>query len=279
MNLSKVRHYLSEFFWCFRLIPWVAVRAQKLVVILEPWGILFAVLALAISLVSFWFDYEDRVEERTVRAWQLLATPAAGNSGKTEALTYLNKNVGFWCDDDGYCRFQLKSKTPLVGVDLSVADGPGAYLELVDLREADLRGANFSGANLFGADLVDADLRGANFSGADLTLADMRGALLCGADLTGATLSQTVLRDANINWPDFVTDFDQEEIVCDVNFAGAKFLIVDLRGALLEDATNLTQKQTDLACGDERSSVPKDLNLSICSELSIWPWGRFIDDD
>lgn len=39
--------------------PWV--RAA------EPWGILLAAIALGGSLVAFWIDYADRVDQRTVR--------------------------------------------------------------------------------------------------------------------------------------------------------------------------------------------------------------------
>jgi hypothetical protein len=110
----------------------------------EPWGILAAVLALFVSFLAFRSDLEDRMEERSVEAWQLLATKASGNSGKREALEYLNNE-----SDGGLCLGGLcllwppKTRTPLVGLDLSPSEentgkllghsaplrfAPGAYL-------------------------------------------------------------------------------------------------------------------------------------------------------
>jgi hypothetical protein len=74
-------------------------RMHRTVQEIEPWGILIAVVALVLSLASIWIDYADRVEERTVRAWQLLTTRAPGNSGKIAALQYLNREDGLLCAD------------------------------------------------------------------------------------------------------------------------------------------------------------------------------------
>ena len=63
-------------------------RANGAVKIVEPWGILFAASALILSIVQFWWEYGDRVEERQVRAWQLITTIAPGKSEKKEAPQY-----------------------------------------------------------------------------------------------------------------------------------------------------------------------------------------------
>ena len=47
-------------------------------------------LAILIALIGFFNELRYWHEERTARAWQLLTTPAPGNSGKGEALEYLN---------------------------------------------------------------------------------------------------------------------------------------------------------------------------------------------
>jgi hypothetical protein len=153
---------------------------------IEPWGILLAVVGLFLSLAAFWLDYSDRVEERTVRAWQLLMTKASGNSGKREALEYLNREDGLFCGEDG-CLLTLKSRTPLVGVDLS-APGGGvmAFLDQVRLPDADLKSANLSGANLTEANLSDANLGGANLRGANLGDANL--------DLDQSVVSDDALR-------------------------------------------------------------------------------------
>ena len=55
-------------------------RIHRGVAAAQPWGILVAAAALVLSVLQFWIDYEDRVAERTVRAWQLVTTPARGCS-------------------------------------------------------------------------------------------------------------------------------------------------------------------------------------------------------
>ena len=49
---------------------------HRKVVVVEPWSILVAGLALLMTVVQFWVDYQDRVNERVVRAWSLVTTPA-----------------------------------------------------------------------------------------------------------------------------------------------------------------------------------------------------------
>ena len=152
-------------------------QVHELVKKLEPWGILLAVLA-------FGLDYTNRIEERTVRAWQLLTTQAPGNSGKIEALQYLNNPDGLFCVQRWrVCLIQLKAPTLLIGIDLSQLDNgtpedpnddpPGAYLINVDLHSASLEGAVLTGANLFSANLKGAYLAEVNLNGATLFDADL----------------------------------------------------------------------------------------------------------
>ena len=130
--------------------PFLAIRAaHPAVKAAEPWGILLAVIALGLSLVAFWIDYSDRVEKRTVRAWQLLTTKAPGNSGKIAALEYLDKEDGLLCGDDG-CLLTLKYREPLVGINLSNPEpeqGTGAFLFRARLPNAILWHANLRGAS------------------------------------------------------------------------------------------------------------------------------------
>ena len=76
--------------------PGLFRRIHRRVKEIEPWGILLAAVGLFMALITFWIDYSDRVEERTVRAWQLHTTRAPGNSGKREALEYLNRWVALF---------------------------------------------------------------------------------------------------------------------------------------------------------------------------------------
>ena len=99
----------------------------------EPWGIIFAVMALIVSIAQFTYEFNDRVEEREVRAWQLLTTKASGNSGKITALQHLNREDGQFCFEslrgelewlhgefsEAHCILFLKRRIPLTGIDLS----------------------------------------------------------------------------------------------------------------------------------------------------------------
>jgi uncharacterized protein YjbI with pentapeptide repeats len=223
-------------------------RVHGVVKELEPWGILLAVVGLTLTLTAFWFDYSDRVEERTVRAWQLLLTKAPGNSGKREALEYLNREDGVFCGEVG-CLLALKARTPLVGIDLSAPDGGAtAFLQQVRLPGADLKSANLSRANLSDAVLRDADLGsakliGANLNGANLMGANLRNADLSGSNLIGANLANTDLAGADLS--------------------GAYLLGANLSDAYLRGARNLTQQELDGACG-KRVNLAPGMIISPC---------------
>ena len=157
---------------------------------LERWHLLRIAAALLVlfGIPAFAIDLVDRTEERTVHAWQLLTTPAPGNSGKREALEYLNGQPWYW---------PVRQRSSLTGVDLSEArHGGGVHLARTKLRSANLKGSNFDGADLSGSDLAGSDFFGASFRNASLNGANLRGADLRKADLRGADLSQSNLTDA-----------------------------------------------------------------------------------
>lgn len=193
-------------------------------------------VAILITIVAFTIEMSDRREEHTARAWQLVTTKASGNSGKVEALQYLNSQspewlLGWW----PYARkrtslegidltppaltAQWKDKeesersifwddcpdrTYLVAVKLPDALVSNAKLPCADLISADLRGAHLSGADLRGANLFGANLRGAffldeaNLSGANLVATVLREAMFFGADLRGADLREADLSGAHL---------------------------------------------------------------------------------
>jgi uncharacterized protein YjbI with pentapeptide repeats len=234
---------------------------------IEPWGILLAVLGLFLALSTFWIDYRDRVEERTVRAWQLLTTRAPGNSGKREALAYLNGEDGLLCfevlrgrlswlhgDEEVSCLIFLKGRTPLTGIDLSPPDNgtpddpsddpPGAYL-----KGAKLAGAVLGSADLAGADLEDADLAGANLEYADLVGAYLGGADLGGANLGVANLAGAVLQHANL----------ADAFLPRADFGGANLQEAGLAGAVLVSAD---LAGTNLSGADLAGAVLQHANLA-----------------
>ena len=149
----------------------------QLLRVVEPLSILLAVIGLFVELAS----HQD---SRIVSAWQLLTTQASGNSGKIEALEYLN--APRWWGLFGAPRASLQ------GIDLS-ASGAGTYLAGVDLRSAELSRASFNGADLDDADLSDADLQRSIlthvqatdtvFTDAEIDFADLGGAVLKSAQI------------------------------------------------------------------------------------------------
>jgi uncharacterized protein YjbI with pentapeptide repeats len=228
----------------------------------------------------------------------LLTTEAPGNSGKVEAIEYLNKEDGWFCFFGGRCLRTLKSRTPLVGLDLSPSEkrakllghsaplrfAPGAYLWKVQLPSADLRRANLELAELYGADLTganlycallnsarlsDAKLSGTDLSYADLSLADLRGANLSGAILRNAYLTGTVLGCTDRRCTDLSgADLTGAELKSQRSYTDDGLWPVDL------SQTNVSQEQLDAACGDEHTKLPDGLTIRPCEEAVAerCPW-------
>ncbi|MGK0271320.1 MAG: hypothetical protein ACI88H_001978 [Cocleimonas sp.] len=195
-------------------------------------------LALILTLPMLWVDLFDRYEQRTTQAWQLITTKAPGNSGKRQALEYLNEYILFF-----------KKRSPLIGVDLS-----GVFLQGVNLSDANLYKANLSGANLYKANLSGANLYEVNLSGADLNEVNLSDAKLYKADLSGAELSSADLSGANLH---------------EVNLSGADLHKADLSGADLSGADlsgviGIGLGAFNAACGDEKTNLPHDWVIKSC---------------
>ena len=205
-------------------------------------------LAVLIAFIAFCNELSYRHEERTARAWQLLITPASGNSGKGEALSYLNsRKVPLAGIDltppilaEQWKRIP-KEERILVGrctqftylreVELSEAVLVRATLVCADLQGADLRETRLIGAQLQGADLRRAKLQGADLSGAQLQRANLM-AQLQGADLSGARLQGANLMEAQLQGADL-----RRARLQGANLMEAQLQDVDLRTAQLQGAT------------------------------------------
>ena len=129
----------------------------------------------------------------------MVTTPAPGNSGKIEALEYLNFEVWWW---------PLKHQIPLVGIDLSrpQGEGPRVYLQGIELSGADLAGANLSDTNL-----SSADLSGANLQNATLTSTWLDDANLDSAILWNSKLGDTLFSNTNLSGADFADANDLKQ--------------------------------------------------------------------
>lgn len=130
---------------------WVC-KVHGFVKMIAPWSIV-------VAMIAFVWTLNEAKEERRIRAWQVLTTTADGNSGKSEALEYLNSNSLFG------------EKQPLVGLDLGreAYSDYGVYLKGVNLSGAILTDTNFRGANLEDANFDGAVLVDVNFASANLT--------------------------------------------------------------------------------------------------------------
>ncbi len=252
-----------------------------------PWSILFAAVALLVSMVQFFVDYGDRVRDRESVAWHTLGIIAPGNSGKVAAMEALNLDDGMFCfkalrgkldwlhkeakDQYSHCIRLMRSKKSLHGINLSRSrhGEPGVYLYEVDLYQADLTRANLSGAlmdqaELFGATLVYANLSDASLRIAKLKETKLQGSNLQNADLfraefDGAYLHDADMTDANLLWASLVNTALPWSKLCFANLSHA-----DLEGADLSYA-NLSY--ADLTGADLRWTRMNDV-LMIGTDLS-----------
>jgi len=114
-------------------------------------------------------------------------------------------------------------------VDCVGCDLRGADLTNTCVKDHDLHGADFTDANATLMCMSLADFTGVSFRNTELSGANLAGARMDGADLTGAKTSIT------------------------------SFLGTDLR-----KVKGLTQKQLDVACGDDKTLLPPGLTIHRC---------------
>ncbi|MET1410719.1 pentapeptide repeat-containing protein [Roseibium sp. HPY-6] len=245
------------------LTPWQRraqwLRNHPLVVILETAGLVGLIFAVGL----FFYELRERQDERIARSWQLLTTPAPGNTGKRKALEYLNSQYG--ClpatigeEEKPWC---WKTRTDLQGIDLSSKTHRGAVdLFRVDLRGAWLRGANLSGADFTNALLSNAIVHGtnlsrANLSAADLTEAELGRTQLYKADLSGADLSGSNLYGAEL----------REALLINANLTRAGLVMADLYRADLTkgDFSGATLIATNLSRADLSGANLNGADLSV----------------
>ena len=208
---------------------------------MEPVIIILAITGLAL-------DYSTRTEERTGRAWQTLSMKAAGNSGKIEALQYLNR-IG-----------KLLEGIDLTPPEFTESTKPCSkrvYLVEIQLSAAKLRDANFSCANLRNSNLAKSDLSeavlneailtGVNMKDADLQNVDALRTQFGGANFSGANLQYADFTYANLERVDFTNATINKLNVGHAVLYGAK----GLSCAKLEEMDNWTQSCRDsvLECG------------------------------
>ena len=177
---------------------------------------------------------QESEQNAIARAWEIVGRKASGNSGKIEALEFLNKKG-----------------IPLLGIDLSKGTH-GGFVWLY-------------GANLIGANLHSANLSGAVMSRSKLSRANMRGAKLINtrfldqADLCGANLSYTVLDNV---------DFSFAKIDTTTNF-GPAFLKDKNKLPMFSEEQEDELRITTVLTGQETDIEDADGNKTRYYELKI----------
>ncbi len=264
MRWPKFRDYVRKSLSYLRIVPRFFAKAHMAVSVMEPWGILLAVIGLAVSIYSFQIDYQDRTVERKLRAWEIVTTPGPVNGGKYESAEFLIR-LGNDLSSAELSGIVLRTRN-LSGINLANANLSNGIFHSVHLDSANLRSANLSNTNLNGvslseANLYEANLRQANLCETDLSSADLRFASLNEAELCAANLSHVDLRGADLRGAD-LRDADLTR----ANLLEVSFTNANLSRANLRLAISLFQRQIDAACGDELTELPIGLKIQKCSD-------------
>jgi hypothetical protein len=126
------------------------------------------------------------------------------------------------------------------------------------LDQANLSAANLSNARLDYADLAGANLTKVNLCGASLRFATLLTADLQAADISGADLMHARLDQANLS----AANFSNARLDY-ADFGGASLTKVNLCGASLKHAKNLTQAQIEDSIGSASTILPPHLQGSV----------------
>lgn len=153
---------------------------------------------------------------------------------------------------DGYRKVNL-SKTNLYNANLLGTKSQPMNLESVNFREIHTNQANFTGALLKCADFQKSVL---------LESTIFTTAVLDGAVFTEATMPAAILVDAQLKGTVFVRAHLEDAQFGVADLAGAQLDGALIPGADLQNVKNLTQRQVDSACTDERTKLPKGYHFS-----------------
>ena len=147
------------------------------------------------------------------------------------------------------------SAVNLEGVSLSNTDLCIAYAKNVSFHDvyfanSDLRGSIFDYADMTRANFLDADLREIHLPHAILTSANFRN----------ANMMDAWLEDTKFNKADMCGAILRNVAFKDSNLEDASLNCADLRGADLRDTVGLTLAQTQSACIDNKTLMPKGIS-------------------
>jgi hypothetical protein len=155
--------------------------------------------AVAVTIVSYWISYQDRITTRQNSAWDSLRAAISwteaeydhyGNFGQIAAIQTLTHDCGRW-----WRNTFLEPAFELIFPDC--VDLKSVVLSRMELGGLQAAGATFSYGNLSCTNLATANLRNAALISVDLHGAYMAGADLSGANLTGDNVD---FRLTNLSW-------------------------------------------------------------------------------
>ena len=166
---------------------------------LWPVEFLIFLIGFAIAAMTFYWERDDRRNQRLVESWQLLTEVSPGASGKILALEYLHKvNEELTAID--LSRSRHGAPAYLLGLDVyDEKSGRGSEFRLANFAGAILRGANLSKSDFFGSCLYGVEFGGATLAGTNFTQADLTKANLWGADLSNANLDEANLSGTHMD--------------------------------------------------------------------------------
>ena len=213
------------------------------------------------AALTFLFDMHDRVDSRVNQAWEILAIDARGNSGKVNALNYLNKeDLRWWV-------WPKKKRSSLRGLDMSYESGMGVYLVGVDLSNAEIMQSKLTRANLDDSTLVKTNLyqsdfsqvfaRDANLTGVNLTVSCVDGTGFVRTDLTDAQFAVSNLTGAVF---DKISNFHGASFG-GANLSEAKFINSDITTVDFEGVNGLhtDRKKPWYFQGKEPTGIPTEI--------------------
>lgn len=228
----------------------------------EPYGILIAVAALGVALMTLWVEIDLRRETLTALAEEanlrndVVAAMREEKVLRDATLTALGQE-------------KLLREESLVALEqdkvLREAVLYGLLIErIADAHEND---APYAGhvpilerLVRLNMDLVDVDLTGLRFdvdegldvSGGALSRVNFRGSRLEDARFAGADLTRAEFRDANLRGADFGAATLHKARFRSADLKAASLRDADVSGAYFRYARGLTQQQLDSACAQLR---------------------------
>lgn len=163
--------------------------------------------------------------------------------------------------------------------DFSGAHLKKAFLARVKAEEVIFRGANLNGSTLTEIVVKNSDFQGANLAGAEISKGTFENTILRGVNLSrtigmtsnfeNSDLSFAYLDGANLIGAEFKNAVMSNTSFGTANISAARFDGARMEGAKLANAQGLTQGQLDVACGDGKTELPVDLNISYCAETLV----------